>query len=327
MLDLHGLTFWPLCRGTAQNFSGLSEDQLLALPQDVRNMVMAGATTVMAGGGGGPGAGGMMQMNGGPMMNQMMNMGPMMNPMMEMGMGDMAMMQDGGGGGPQGGGQGNPEGQVGMGMVGEGFGPGGGGGGQGMMGMGMNPEFAMQVSFIYPHVSVCLVRAAHPWRRILLPWANKCTLAWKRAVPLDLLRLLPLAQSHRDHSVGEVVRKEWVCVDAVLGSLVVDEVCGSLTCRSAHLRRFTRIHVGMPVRPASPLPPNVPTGPRNKNKYKDIDGSAPAVDGLDYGGGGGGGGGGGTGGGDRERSERSERGSDRKERGTPDVDERDRSSR
>lgn len=31
----------------------------------------------------------------------------------------------------------------------------------------------------------------------------------------------------------------------------------------------------------------MPTGPRNKNKYKDIDGSAPAVEGLDYGGGGG----------------------------------------
>lgn len=43
--------------------------------------------------------------------------------------------------------------------------------------------------------------------------------------------------------------------------------------------------LALPVRPASPLPPNVPTGPRNKNKYKDIDGSAPAVDGLDYGGG------------------------------------------
>jgi hypothetical protein len=38
-------------------------------------------------------------------------------------------------------------------------------------------------------------------------------------------------------------------------------------------------------RPASPLPPNVPTGPRNQNKYKDRDGNAPAVDGLDYGGG------------------------------------------
>jgi pre-mRNA 3'-end-processing factor FIP1 len=40
----------------------------------------------------------------------------------------------------------------------------------------------------------------------------------------------------------------------------------------------------IPVRPASPLPPGVPTGPRNQNKYKDRDGNAPAVDGLDYGG-------------------------------------------
>ena len=40
----------------------------------------------------------------------------------------------------------------------------------------------------------------------------------------------------------------------------------------------------IPVRPASPLPPNVPTGPRNQNRYKDRDGNAQAVDGLDYGG-------------------------------------------
>jgi hypothetical protein len=38
------------------------------------------------------------------------------------------------------------------------------------------------------------------------------------------------------------------------------------------------------ARPASPLPPGVPTGPRNQNKYKDRDNNAPAVDGLDYGG-------------------------------------------
>ena len=56
-------------------------------------------------------------------------------------------------------------------------------------------------------------------------------------------------------------------------------------------------HVVPPARPASPLPPNVPTGPRNQNKYKDRDNNAQAVDGLDYGGGGGFGGmdrGGGT---------------------------------
>ncbi|KAI5115809.1 hypothetical protein M0805_001285 [Coniferiporia weirii] len=41
----------------------------------------------------------------------------------------------------------------------------------------------------------------------------------------------------------------------------------------------------LPVRPASPLPPNVPTGPRNPgNRYKDRDNNAPAVEGLDYGG-------------------------------------------
>jgi len=45
-------------------------------------------------------------------------------------------------------------------------------------------------------------------------------------------------------------------------------------------------HPTPPVRPASPLPPNVPTGPRNQNKYKDRDNNAQAVDGLDYGGGG-----------------------------------------
>ena len=41
-----------------------------------------------------------------------------------------------------------------------------------------------------------------------------------------------------------------------------------------------------PIRSASPLPPNVPTGPRNQNKYKDRDGLTANVDGLDYGGGG-----------------------------------------
>ncbi|OBZ78856.1 hypothetical protein A0H81_01358 [Grifola frondosa] len=70
----------------------------------------------------------------------------------------------------------------------------------------------------------------------------------------------------------------------------------------------------LPVRPASPLPPNVPTGPRNKNKYKDIDGSAPAVDGLDYGGGGMKEGGRGT-------PDADERSNSRKRRSSPGLDE------
>ncbi|RPD64624.1 Fip1-domain-containing protein [Lentinus tigrinus ALCF2SS1-6] len=286
-----------MLKNNVVNFAGMPEDQLIALPPEVRTMVMAGATTVMAGGGGGGGGGGMMppgagmNMNGGPMMNQMMNMGGMMNPMMEMGvgMGDIGMMQEGGGGGgggPQGGGQGNSEGQVGMGMgVGEGFGPGGGAPGQGMMGMGMNPEFAMQdPSGMGQQMYPGMEGTGTP-----------------TPVPTGPSRGLAQGQFRgRGMQQGLGMRG-----------------------RGAGFPGRGR---GAPVRPASPLPPNVPTGPRNKNKYKDIDGSAPAVDGLDYGGGGGGG--------ERDRSERSERSErsdrdhkDRKDRGTPDLDERDRSSR
>jgi len=71
----------------------------------------------------------------------------------------------------------------------------------------------------------------------------------------------------------------------------------------------------VPVRPASPLPPGVPTGPRNQNKYKDRDNNAPAVDGLDYGG---------TnkdsGGGRTPSGEPEERGS-RKRRSSPGLDD------
>jgi len=43
----------------------------------------------------------------------------------------------------------------------------------------------------------------------------------------------------------------------------------------------------LPARPASPLPPNVPTGPRNRTTYKDKDREPQKqeVEGLDYGGG------------------------------------------
>lgn len=42
---------------------------------------------------------------------------------------------------------------------------------------------------------------------------------------------------------------------------------------------------GGPARVPSPLPPNVPTGPRNQNKYKDRDTNSAGGDVLDYGGG------------------------------------------
>ncbi|KAI9066452.1 hypothetical protein FKP32DRAFT_1684398 [Trametes sanguinea] len=283
-----------MLKSNVLNFAGMPEDQLVALPPEVRTMVMAGATAVMAnGGGGGPGGGGMippgagMNMNGG-MMNQMMNMGPMMNPMMDMGMGDMGMMQDpsaGGpaGPGPQGAGQGPQDGQVGMGM--DGFGPGGATPGPGMMGMeyGMQDPSAMGAQ-MYPGME----GSGTP-----TPVAPAPT----RGVPQGPFRGrgIPAGPGLRGRGAGFAGRGR-----------------------------------GMPVRPASPLPPNVPTGPRNKNKYKDVDGSAPAVDGLDYGGGGGGGGGNGERERDRDRDRERDRDrdrSERKDRGTPDVDERDRSSR
>ncbi|KZV99624.1 Fip1-domain-containing protein [Exidia glandulosa HHB12029] len=58
--------------------------------------------------------------------------------------------------------------------------------------------------------------------------------------------------------------------------------------RGAYAGRGRGIPVG-PARATSPLPPNVPTGPRSQTRYKDRDGNAPSADGLDYGGGGGGG--------------------------------------
>ncbi|OJT09548.1 Pre-mRNA polyadenylation factor fip1, partial [Trametes pubescens] len=261
-----------MLKSNVLGFAGMPEDQLIALPPEVRTMVMAGATAVMAnGGGGGPGGGGMippgagMNMNGG-MMNQMMGMGQMMNPMMDMNMGDMGMMQDGsgGGGGPQGGGQ------EGMGMNVGGFVS--ENGGPGMMGMGMGEFGGMQDPSgmgqqMYPGMDGS---------------GTPTPVAPTRGVHQGQFRGRGMGQG--------------------LG----------LRGRGAGFAGRGR---GTPVRPASPLPPNVPTGPRNKNKYKDIDGSAPAVDGLDYGGGGGGGGGNG----ERERSEREHSRGDRKERGTPDA--------
>lgn len=188
-----------------QNFAGMPEDQLSALPAEIRTMVVAGA--MMTNGGAGPNGGGMMQpgtgmnMNG-AMLNQIMGMNGMMNPMMDMGVGmngDMGMgmgaagpgmpmgsgmgggpgpgmMQDGGGpgmgvgGGPQGGTPAPEQTQVPMGMgVGDGFGA--GGGGPGMMGMGMGGEFPMQVRVVFAPGEVDDARhdnAYDPYQLIIL---------------------------------------------------------------------------------------------------------------------------------------------------------------
>jgi pre-mRNA 3'-end-processing factor FIP1 len=121
----------------------MPEEQLIALPPDVRTMVMTGANAMMNSAGANPnmmGANVMMDMGMmGPMGMGMGNeMGAHMgNPMMQ------GMMADGGQGqqsvGP---GTGTPEQVNGVGMMQEGFNPNAGGG---MMNMGMGGEYGMQV--------------------------------------------------------------------------------------------------------------------------------------------------------------------------------------
>lgn len=143
------ISFLSTCSPFLQNFAGMPEDQLTALPPEVRQMVMTGANTLMNAGGPNAMMGGNVGMN--PMMDMSgmaaMSMGPM-----GMGMGgEMAMqmqpgaqmMQDGqiqGQGGVVAGVQSDQSVQMGM---ADGFGP--GGAGPGMMGMGMGGDFGMQV--------------------------------------------------------------------------------------------------------------------------------------------------------------------------------------
>ncbi|OCH95726.1 hypothetical protein OBBRIDRAFT_787932 [Obba rivulosa] len=294
-------------------FAGMPEEQLTALPPEIRTMVMAGATAMMANGG--ANGAGMIPpgMNGNAMMSQMMNMGGMMNPMMQdmgpgvgMGMGMngemMSGMQMGGAGQgmPMGPGAQGMGGAPGPGMMQEGagpgvsaaqgggqgtpeqqmgmgdsYGPGGSGAGPGIMGMGMGMggEFGMQDPSAMGQQMYPGMEGSGTPVPVPAP---------VRSVPPGQFRGrgMPQGMGMRGRGGG-----------------------GGFAGRGR-----------VPVRPASPLPPNVPTGPRNKNKYKDIDGSAPAVDGLDYGGGGG------TrevGRGTPDQDERS----NRKRRGSPGMDD------
>ncbi|KAF8203897.1 hypothetical protein BJ912DRAFT_1090676 [Pholiota molesta] len=215
---------------------------------DVRTMVMTGANAMMNSAGANP------NMMGANVMMDMGMMGPMgMGMGNEMGahMGNpmmQGMMADGGQGQQGvGPGTGTPEQVNGVGMMQEGFNPNAGGG---MMNMGMGGEYGMQeqntmVQQIYPVMEPPNVPTA-PGGRGGTP------------VPFRGGR----------------------------------GVAGPIRGRGFQGRGRGRggmyggdVPPPAPVRPASPLPPGVPTGPRNQNKYKDRDGNAPAVDGLDYGGG------------------------------------------
>ncbi|KAA1471425.1 hypothetical protein DENSPDRAFT_865147 [Dentipellis sp. KUC8613] len=234
------------------NFAGMPEDQLTQLPPEIRTMVLTGATAMMSNGGGG-------QMMPGMNVNGMMGPGdmgmqPMMGPMMVGMGGDMGMD----GAGPQGVGVGvgvgvqqnaPPDQNMGQNM-GEGFGP------QPGMGMGMPSDYGMQdpnamQQQMYPAMEGPVAPTPVP---VGAPNRGAGT-----------------PNSYRGRGMGPGMGPGM----------------GMRGGRGGFVGRG-RGHPIAPVRPASPLPPNVPTGPRNQNKYKDRDNNAPAVDGLDYGGGGGG---------------------------------------
>ncbi|KAF7303069.1 hypothetical protein MKEN_01270400 [Mycena kentingensis (nom. inval.)] len=201
------------------NFSGLTEDQLTALPPDARTMVMTGTQAMMNNA-----------------MNGVVPGGPGMMGMMDMGMGMMGGpgmgVQDGSGG--AGGAQAEQDGS--------GF----GGPGAGMMGMGMDSyqdQGGQQQMYMdggggggtgNAPTGPGMGRGAAPYR---------------------------------GNARG---------IRGVRGGGFVGRGRGRGGYDNAS---------GAPARPISPLPANVPTGPRNQNKYKDRDGNAAAVDGLDYGGG------------------------------------------
>ncbi|KZP28918.1 Fip1-domain-containing protein [Athelia psychrophila] len=222
------------------NFAGMPEDQMSALPPELRTMVMTGATAMMNGGGPNPNM--MAGMN--PMMD-MSGMGGMNMGQMGMGMnGDMQMqMQQGGPMMPEGQGQGPSEqGQMAM-PDGYAQGP----NGQGMMGMNMGGEYAMQQD---PNQ---MGQQMYPGG--MEGSGTPVSGAGRGATPVPF-------RGGR----GAMPRGR----GAVRGR-----------GRGAYAGGADSV---APARPASPLPPGVPTGPRNQNKYKDRDNNAPAVDGLDYGG-------------------------------------------
>ncbi|KAL0569986.1 Cleavage polyadenylation factor subunit fip1, partial [Marasmius crinis-equi] len=258
------------------NFAGMQEDQLTALPPEVRQMVMTGTSAMMnqmnqinqAVAGAGGNMGGDMGMNPGMMPpGVMMDMG-MMNPMGmgmngdmgNMGMGQMGMPMDGQPqGGIPGGGMGgmpanNTPDQGGMGMMQEGF--------PNPMGMGM--EFGMQDGQMFPGMD--------QGQPVAGPAGNNGTPAAAAGPRPGVSTPQAIAARGRGATptpAGPVRARGTVFPARGRGRGIYGPGEGASAA---------------PVRPASPLPPNVPTGPRNQNKYKDRDGNAPAVDGLDYGG-------------------------------------------
>ncbi|KAI6154009.1 hypothetical protein BKA82DRAFT_4096438 [Pisolithus tinctorius] len=243
------------------NFAAMTEDQLTALPPELRTMVMTGANAMMNQSSSanlmGPNVGinPMMDMSGMGAMNIPMGMGINGDLAMQMQAGG-PMMQDGPGPVVT---NGTPEQGVQMGMQ-DGFG--GGAPGPGMMGMGMGGDYGMQQEQgpmgqgMYPAMEGSNTPVPAP--------VQTPTPGGPPAGPAHASRGGPPPAQFRGRAMAQGLRGRGMFVGRGRG-------------------RYDGPPPG-PVRPASPLPPGVPTGPRNQNRYKDRDGNAPAVEGLDYGG-------------------------------------------
>lgn len=243
------------------NFAAMTEDQLTALPPELRTMVMTGANAMMNQSSNANMMGANVGMN--PMMD-MSGMGPINIPM-GIGMnGDLAMqMQAGGPMMQEGPGpvvtNGTPEQGVQMGMQ-DGFG--GGAPGPGMMGMGMGGDYGMQQE--QGPMGQGMYPAMEGSNTPVPPPVQTPTPGGPAAGPTHAGRGGPPPAQFRGRAMAQGLRG-----------------------RGMFAGRGRGRYEGpppVPVRPASPLPPGVPTGPRNQNRYKDRDGNAPAVEGLDYGG-------------------------------------------
>ncbi|KAI0286834.1 hypothetical protein BGY98DRAFT_1104932 [Russula aff. rugulosa BPL654] len=249
------------------NFSGMPEDQLTQLPPDIRTMVMTGATAMMANGGGPMMQPGMNSMMGPEMGN--MNMGPqMMDPMMAGMGGEMGMDGVGvaGPGGPM------PD-QMGAGV--EGFGP------QGGMGVGMGiPDYGIQMGLLNEG-RIEINKDQSGMQQMQQQQQQQQQQQMQQ-------QMQPQQQQHMFQNMDVPVApsppvgpSRGIPQGPFRGPRGMTMRGG----RGGYIPRGRGGHPAPPVRPASPLPPNVPTGPRNQNKYKDRDNNAQAVDGLDYGGG------------------------------------------
>ncbi|KAF8588336.1 hypothetical protein K439DRAFT_652916 [Ramaria rubella] len=261
-------------KGVVTNFAGMPEDQIAALPPEVRAMVMTGATSLMSSGAMSHGAPQMMGVGvGGP--------GPMMHPhphphdLGMMGVMNGSEMQQAAG---------MIQGQVTegdlmslQGMQQEGFQQTGPGPGQAQM-IGMGQEYGMQdpnALGMYPQNmegSVTPGPASQgptqgpgtgPVPGPTPPAPTGPAMSRGGGPPQGGFRGRPGGSP----AVGMRGRGGFGRGRGRGGMFIPDGVPAPI-----------------PVRPASPLPPGVPTGPRNQNRYKDRDGNAPAVDGLDYGG-------------------------------------------